>query len=330
MEVIQQLKKIYDLKGELRLLEDVKEGYISVNSILIDDGKKYFLKQYGFDDIERIDNIHKVEDIFFKKDIPIVMPYECKDGSKVFTFKEKYYTLYPFVYGRMLRRENLSNQAISSLGNILGRIHLVSKDGYPSTVFRSKKYWDMEEFVKEAERILLQIQNMKEKSDIDMKFAIYLEKKINMAKENDLRFENFNIKNDHLIHGDYHEKNVFFDNDVDEIKYVFDLDNTTIAPRSYELVRALDLTCLNLGYDDECRSNAKVFLDSYRNVYDISKEELMDGFKVYFLKKVHSLWIATEHYVNNSTRVDCFLDNEISMLDFYSKGLEGLVEKLIH
>lgn len=71
-----------------------------------------------------------------------------------------------------------------------------------------------------------------------------------------------------------------------------------------------------------------MYLDSYNRLYPLTKEDLKDIVQFYYLRKAHSLWIEKEHYIKGSTRVDCFLESEFSMLEYYSNNWKEFVEEL--
>ena len=59
-----------------------------------------------------------------------------------------------------------------------------------------------------------------------------------LVESNSINFEDLELKNDHLIQGDYHTGNLFFDN-YNHVSSVFDFEKARYAPRVFELVRSL-------------------------------------------------------------------------------------------
>lgn len=148
-----------------------------------------------------------------------------------------------------------------------------------------------------------------------------------LVAENNLRYEELNLQNEHIIHGDYHGQNIFYDEN-EEVKYVFDLEKTGVSPRALEIARSLDFMCFSNNYEKESFEDADAFLSSYNEIYPIDKRELSCGIKAFYIRKARSLWIEREHYINGNRRVDCFLKGELSMLKYYSQNLNEFINKL--
>jgi aminoglycoside phosphotransferase (APT) family kinase protein len=135
------------------------------------------------------------------------------------------------------------------------------------------------------------------------------------------------VKADHLLHGDYHEKNVFLDT-KGNVKHIFDLEKTEIGDRLHEVIRSMDFVCLNEGYDKKGLEKAHVYIQTYNELYPIKEKDFLDALEDYYFKKANSLWIERTHYLEDSDRVDCFLENQLNSLKFFPKNFDRLVKLL--
>jgi len=327
-EIESKISKLYSLKNPVIFVKEVKEGYLSQNCILSDTKDKFFLKQYstGYS-INNLKEIHKVKFFFGNRDIPVILPYRINNKESIFKYNNKYYTLFPYVEGIMLSREKLTKNENLNLGRLLAQVHLLSQKGIPFSIGSKIGKWSTDGFLQKSKIILQKIECIKQKTKFDKLAYESINLKIKIVKGNRLLTEDIGLRNDHLLHGDFHEKNVFF-NENGSIKYLFDWEKTCVGPRSFEVARALNLICLDGKYSKKHVENANLFLKGYIDVYPMEKEEFLKGMTYYFVKKAHSLWIEGEHYINNSNRVDVFLERELEMLKYYSKYLDILVEKI--
>lgn len=326
-DVLKKIRKLYGIAEKAELFEKVKDGYLSQNFVLQNDGIKLFLKQYRFDNLEKIKETHRAKFFFASGDIPVILPVQNNASDYIFEHAGKFYSLFPFVEGRIIQRAERSRKVFESAGRMLAKIHILSKQGYPDIIHDYAKGWKKKDFLSEAEAIKQKIETASMKTDFDKLALGILQYKIKLVAENDLRYEELNLKNDHIIHGDYHGRNIFYDEN-DEVKYVFDIEKTQISPRVLEIARSMDFMCFSNNYEAENFEDANNYLVAYNEVYPINKDELVRGFRAYYIKKAHSLWIEREHYVDNNLRVDCFLEGELLMLKYYSQNFDDFVSKL--
>lgn len=318
---------LYDIGKRPRIANQIKEGYLSQNYILKSDNNRFFLKQYANYTEQQIDEIHHVKKYFAEEGIPIILPIETVSGKTYFTLEDKVYALFPFIHAKTVDRRSLTKKSLQSLAHMLARMHLLSKDGYPEIINQYQKFWDSEDFHVTSDTILSKLEHIEQKNDFDRLAIKTLNLKIRLVKNNKVTPEDLSIQNNHLVHGDYHEKNVFFD-DSQNVEYVFDLEKAAVGLRLFEVIRSMDLICLNGDFSEENIRKAQIYLKDYNDKYSISRDELHKGINFYYIKKAHSLWVEKEHYINDNMRVDCFLEKEYSMLRYYSKHWIELAIKL--
>ena len=101
-----------------------------------------------------------------------------------------------------------------------------------------------------------------------------------------------------------------------------------MAPRVFELVRSMDYMCFEGVFEDENFRKAKTYLSAYNSSYSISANELKSGVLMYFLTKAQSFWIENSHYIDESSRVDHFLEIEFKTLLYLKDNLESFIDKL--
>ena len=325
-KLLEKIADLYNLHG-VEFQHKVEEGFLTHNYILSQNKVRYFLKQYSRKTNEaRVKEIHDVILFFNEKKIPVILPLKNKTPENFFGFKGIQYALFPFVNELKIKRNDLSNTALKNMGEMLAKIHLQSKAQFPRVKERQDKFSNIKFFIKLA-AVLPFIEGDKDKS-IFGKLAYQdamLKKRI--IENNMETIKNIKPFRDHLIHGDYHNGNIFFDQ-KDNIVNVFDFDKTEIASRVFELIRSMYYMCFEGVFENENFEKAKIYLSAYNNLYPISRSEIRKGVIGYFFNKAQSLWIETYHYIDKNTRVDHFLDYEVKTLVYLEHNLEDFIEKL--
>ncbi|MEI7777555.1 MAG: phosphotransferase [bacterium] len=314
--IITNLKKLYDIRVSPQDIKKAEGGFLSTNYIIENyeklPHKKYFLKKYRFNKKDKIEEIHSIKKYFSEKDIPVILPIPNKEGKTYFEWRaeegKSFYALFPFVEGIHFSRDNFSNMVIASLAETLGKIHLAGKDykGPASQAFKLKSPEDLQT---EIQKYLDIIKSKTNKDPFDLLAEKTLSLKLELLSGLGYSFEDTGLTSDHLIHGDYHNKNVFFDS-KGKVTAVFDFEKSGMGPRVFELWRSID-------YSD--RTKAEQYIRSYGKIYPITEDELARGLRLYYLKLISSLWIEKAHYVDGNFRTDSFLETQYSSLKYFGQ-----------
>ncbi len=325
--ILDRIRELYAFPVKVELIERVATGYMSRNFVLQTGTRRLFLKEYRFEDRARVVGTHQAKAFFAERGIPIITPLIQTNGETIFEYQDRFYALFPFVIGRIVRSADRSLKAYRSSGEMLGKIHLAGRNGFERIAVRQQDAWNPAEFLEKSASIERLIQALPERNEFDRMTLEVLELKRRLAQTTPIKPETLTVKNDHLIHGDFHSANIFY-NDQDEVTHVFDLEMSCIAPRSYELARSMDFICFSKAFDDKAFFTGQAFLQDYQSIYPISASELWAGLNMYYHKRIHSLWHETEHYLLGTTRVDSLYINELHMLRWYSEHLEFFIERL--
>jgi len=231
------LEKIYTLYGlGAHSPKKVTKGFLSENHIFFAEGVKYFLKRYRFNDEHRIQEIHAVKKYFADHSLSIIIPVATKSGDTYFLFNDGIFTVFPFIEDKEYEIGTLSNTAIISLGETLARLHIVGKTAKVPIQRRSES-WDKKKMLEKIYAIQGVIQTITHPSDFDMLARKNLDLKQDVIFRDKTIFEELDIPDDHLIHGDYIVSNVFFDT-YDQVSYIFDFEKCTYASRIFEVFRS--------------------------------------------------------------------------------------------
>lgn len=324
LEILIRINELYGTN--VTSSERVEKGFLSDNYFVFGDDNKFFLKKYRFENTDRIVEVHASKKYFANGGIPVILPLNTKDGTTFFQYEGSFYALFPFVDGRHVERGTLTDAAIISFGKMLGKVHLLGKES-KLVINDFFKIENEEKTMKKIEDVLQKISEITSLSDFDRVALENVQMKKNLLLKNKMSFESLGLNNDHLIHGDYLDHNVFFDKN-DNVEWVFDLEKTQYAPRTYELFRSMVYGLLSADVTETDLSNARKYIDAYSSIYPISADEIKRGVQLYFVKTIHGFWVEGEHYLKGNTRVDHFLFDDHMRIKYLSENLDVLVERL--
>ncbi len=324
--VLQHIAALYGL--ELRVEERVQSGFLSENHVLTDGAVRYFLKKYRFDNMKRIEEVHAAKRYFSEHSVPVILPLQTKHGETFFQSEGGYYTLMPFVYGRQFSRGELSDDAVMSLGRMLGIIH---KAGSTSTVVMEPGFKPWNKHVElETARVLLEcIDKTGDATPFDRlaRSLVLLKKKC--IEENDVVYEDLGFKEDHLIHGDYLDHNVFFDDAGSNVTHVFDFEKAAYCARSYELFRSMTYSFWNDAAGALDLASSIRYFNAYVAEYPMGADEVRRGLRLFYLKMIHGFWVEGEHYLKGNTRVDDFLVSNTQRMQYLAEHCDDLADALL-
>ena len=244
----------------------------------------------------------------------MILPLKNNDGETITQMGDKYISLFPFVNGVQFISDDIKTpiQASENLGAQLGRIHKSSEVGYPE-ISEKFKLWDKDEFNKVADSILDIINNKKSLTDFDKLAKETILFKKECVRKDSLPYEILEKLPTGLIHGDYHDGNVFFDKDA-KIISVFDFEKACIAPYVFEIIRAIRYSH-STGYGRSgSEKYVNSFLQGYRKERPVDSEELKIGIKLLYQREIYGLWVEKEHYLKNNFRTDNLLQTKEFLL----------------
>lgn len=322
------IEKNYQI-GPIKSLKKNHRGFLSDSFVIETKKDKYLLKQYNINKNpkqQQVDFIEKSTLFFAKHNIPAITPLKNIFSKYYFVYNDNYYAIFPYINAKTYETSNLSDVAIVSLGKMLAKIHLAGRSGYPKYIGRTTKDWAKSKFLIEKRKILAVLNKKEVKTKVDHLFLEEMKIKEKLVNKYNINFKDLGLKSDHLTHGDYHARNVFFDKN-DEVKYVFDF-KSRISPRELDLGRSIELIFFSKKINKKSFSSAGKFIDSYIKYYPMKKQQIINGIKGTIIKHYYVLWKQREYYLNNNKTVVKLLKNSLDRLKYVSRDLDGFIEKI--
>ena len=328
-EQIQEIFNHYEL-GEVLSFSKIEKGFISHNYRVETSRGILFLKQHDPNKAWQIDSIEKAESFLATNDIPVIEPLITKEGTRHIFLNELCYAIYPFVSGISYVRGDMPERALSSMGEMLARIHLLTKDGVKDTYseYSYYKFGIKEKVLEQINQCLNVISKIEEKTSFDIFAKETLEFKKNFIEQCDLTFDSFDVHDRHICYGDYQTDNVFFDEEG-KVLHLFDVDMAGPGPRLFDLIRSSMLSCFDNIYTPQRFVQAKTFIHSYYRTYPFGEKQFRDAVEVYYLKQIWSVWMETTHYLKNTNRVDVLYKPNMDTIKYLENHRQELCDELL-
>lgn len=235
--------------------------------------------------------------------IPVCRPIPLPSGETVWEKDGRLFALFPSAPGRQVRREELGDGEVAAAGRCLARVHLAFAD-FPLAQARHKPFtFDAAATLDSLTRIEAAIRSRAVQTDADRdalrhlaRRGQWLQQAAGLDEPTRSRFAALPCQ---VVHGDFQETNLFFEGA--EVSAVIDWDQCGVAPRAWEVLRALHLM-LGLA-PGPCR----VFLAAYCALCPLPEAELQEAAACYGVLADQNLWVYEAVYLEGNDRVHPFL-----------------------
>lgn len=326
-EILIEIENAYNLSN-LKLVQKVEEGALSNNYIVESNGVQYFLKHHRHANPKLIKKIHKVENFFSEKGFPVILSLPNIHNELFTKFGNQYYGLLPFHKGDKLVRGKITGVVIKRMAKLLADLHKtgnIGKNIFEIPELKPKSVEGFLEFLDLVESVLSSKTELAELDDLALKF---IELKRRIAKDLKLKELSLDLPNIYLVHGDFHEGNVFIDSN-NKISALFDFEKTEMMPRAAELIRSIIFICFHGDFEEENYRNAEMFIKEYNSNYPLPKEELGKAIKAIYGSMVYNRWILEEAYLKNNSRPLAFLKGTYQDIKYLSEQIDEFERKLL-
>lgn len=263
----------------------------------------YAFRAYRRPDRARVEWEHMAVGWAESRGVPVCLPIPLPGGGTVWERDGRLFALFPLAAGRQVRREDLRTSEVAAAGRGLARIHLAFAD-FPVAQARLKPFaFDAMGMLDSLARLEAAITGRAVQTDADQAALRQLAGRRQWlqqtARLDEALRDRFAALPKQVVHGDFQETNLFFDGG--EVSAVIDWDQCGVAPRAWEVLRALHLM-LNLA-----PSPCRVFLEAYRGLCPLSPSELQEGAACYGVLADQNLWVYEAVYLEGNDRVRPFL-----------------------
>ena len=277
-------------------------GTIHTTFLLQTAERTYALRAYRYTTTDRwrIGCEHALSTFVAAHGLPAITPCPLLTGDTVLEQDGHFYALFPYANGQQIARAQLTEQHLAVMGRMLARLHRVLQT-YPHERVPHRSF-PLEPTATQAriEALIQVIEALPERTEEDEQVVRRLHERhawLNSAPIPDLT--SFFSGERQVIHGDYQETNLFFDDG--QVSAIIDWDQAYVVPRAWEVVRTLH-------YVGKLEVSAcHPLLSAYQAVFPVSQSELEQAARAYGTMRDHDLWHYEAVYLHGNARVRAFL-----------------------
>jgi Ser/Thr protein kinase RdoA (MazF antagonist) len=302
---------------EILSLFPITKGYSSQNfQITAGDGNKYFLKQYA-SEVQNFGLIQYAEDFFFRGGFPVIQALVSNEGSKYVRYKNRVYSVYPFIDAQIVSSQHMVGQHAFNLGCFLAKMHNYSESNQESyqPYIKKPKPLNKNDILKIYDSVSQLLEKKSNRDELDDSAYLLLQQKVEYAKQHEILKLDIENEKRLLLHGDFNNENVFFDASANIIS-VFDFDRTFIGYTLYELINSLVIIFFdNFGEQNFVR--ASKFLDGYKTIRCIDRESFKHTIQYYIHELFYTSLFEEEKYLRKNNRFDDIYKHYLNTLKYF-------------
>jgi Ser/Thr protein kinase RdoA (MazF antagonist) len=276
-------------------------GTIHQTLLLETSAGNYALRIYRYppEKRERVEAEHALIIYACSQNLPAMAPLPLPNGDTILERNGHLHALFPFARGYQTKRDKITPEETIAMGAFLAQLHR-ALHGYPHDKVANRIFSvDHAATLDTISKIEAIIQARPQSDDDDTQALIRLRERRSWLEAAQPPDETaFARLEQQVIHGDYQETNLFFEDNA--VSAVIDWDQSYAAPRAWEVMRALHY--LFQFNPAPCH----LFLQAYRRELPLSLEELDITAHAYSWMRTHDMWLYEEYYLQGNQRVRQF------------------------
>src|SRR5581483_5541803 len=327
--VVDELLRRFGLGSPLEI-EVVTSGLLNQNLRAATAAGRFFLKGYRYTDPALILREHRLMAHVAAAGLPVALPLAAPGGATFLRVGGRFWAVFPFIADRQLEPAAFTVAHAAELGRILGAIHaaLARYPAAETAAFPPKLACNSAQAADEMRAYESDIAKRPALDPFDQHALASFAYRRTLLASGVPPAAAFAHLPSQLLHGDFHERNVFF-TAAGQVSAVIDWELAGIGPRAWEIVRALDLA-LQAPLDLEAGApRLRAFIHAYAAEAPLSEAECAAMPELYWAARVHSLWVYEEHYRKGSARTDAVAMADLAGLEWWSRHRQELARALL-
>lgn len=285
--------------GQIKALTPIAHGTVNRTLAVETKSGQFVLRAYRHTSRLPIKREHEVIKFVGQRGIPVLNPIPLPDGSTIHELNGCFYALFPFAPGTQIDRDALGRDEAVAIGHCLAELHRALEyfphEQAARRMFKARNETTLEQ-VAQIEQAIAALPERGDDERHTLATLDGMRQYILRTAPPDVPIDVLPLQ---LIHGDFQERNLFFENNT--ISAIIDWDQTYLAPRGWEVLRAMHFVW---NFDPTpCRA----FLEAYQATWPLARAELEHAARWYAFSRGHNLWVYQATYLEGNSRTRQFI-----------------------
>lgn len=315
--------------GRSLQLEIAQGGLLNQALFAVTARGAYFLKGYRYSEPEPIRREHNLIAFAAQHGVPALEPLAGPSGSTFLRVGGRWWAVFPRLALPQRGPDTLTAPDALEMGRTLGRIHvaLATLPPLEAARFPPKLTWRSDAVYAEMADYEAIISRRPALDPFDQHTLSTFGYRRTLLAAGVPPPETFAGLPSQVLHGDYHDRNLFFGADG-SVAYVIDWEVACSGPRAWEIIRALDISLRFVHDLDRGGDRLRAFIHGYASAAPLTAEECEAMPDLYWAARVHSLWVYEEHYRKGEAKTDFIAMQDLETLQWLSANRARLAAAL--
>lgn len=283
-------------------VERATSGSMNETFLITTAQRQVVLRRHRRPHREQVEFEHRVIAHARGNGIPAPAAIPTPQGEVIIDHEVTFYSLFTFARGRQIARSQLTAPHARSMGRMLARLDLALADFPVAAPIADERASDPAPVLATIDNLLSSIEQRPNRTEQDQWAADHLRSKATwLQKATPPVWQQPPVGDLQLIHGDYQESNLFFD-DSGSVVDVIDWDKAGVGWPAAEIVRTFD-HAFQL-HPELCVA----LIDGYRSLHRLSLDDLDRAAANWNFSRVHDHWVFEGIYLRQDDRLRRFLE----------------------
>lgn len=322
--LIINLKKNYNLSNPV-ILKNLG-GFKSHNLLILEGDKNLVLKCISNTDAVKAKKLIHTWKFLDHHKMPVPKIIPAVSGESITIIQNQFCILNENQAGKCFHETNFNEFSLKNTAETLFKFHQLGRSAFKelSSFFEISLKQKKQSKSLDLLQILNTVKNDKIKNILmeNVKSRKKLMTTLQLEK-----IENFALRMNELIHGDFHNENILY-TDSHHISSLLDFENVRIGDGFTDVIHFIRLGCCNTGFNENNLHLANIFAKNYLSYDPRSEENIIQNIKLYLKNYTESYFFENLFFKTKNSLYLKFIERDTKTFQYFSSRFDDFYQKV--
>lgn len=303
-------------------------GFSSQNIALTSRNESFVLKQFGPAATKQVGRLEAIALFLRQKNFCAPLPEATRTGALHFSCEGKLYALFLRNPGLIRHSTELSDVALKSTADKLGRLHLLKPSNAKTLLGSTRRRLHRHSSSLTSDNVLCAKAHEAHLASKDIETLLEsLHIKRHLIERSNYEKCVSLDHGSHFVHGDFHNENILFDVNGEVVCFL-DFEESFLGHGVCDIVNFIFMALCSDGLSCKQLHAGRRFIDCYRSIIATEKQLLETAIERYFLSMASSTFLE-ERLVEGQEFFAVLLRRDIAKMKIWNEEPQRIVRTLV-